>query len=233
MADQQWQEFAKRYSAMDLAHQAEAWQGLDQEQRASLTAALQVLKSTKRRRKPLLYGGLGLLALLVLIGVLAPEKPGLQSPASSPAKPFPLERVGTSESRITAVERAYLGSAGGYLQTLNTQDARLATAMAGANTGRTTLGEIKKAIERCRFVENAGWYGDYKKNPAPPSLAYLDRSITECRRLHASALDEMLEYWEDGNLEHVQSGTQVFETAVRETNKCIDEVTQALRRMKN
>lgn len=129
-------------------------------------------------------------------------------------------------------EKNYISSANGYLQSLYKYDMQLGNVMAGASSGQSTLAEIKDEIERVKSIQDAAWYGDYQKYPpASPEQKAVGVKITECRRLHDSSFKEMLVYWKDGNVAHIQSGTLVFQRGIQLGNECIVElgnITKAL-----
>lgn len=130
-------------------------------------------------------------------------------------------------STLSSTQKEYISRAGGYLDTLNKYDRQVAEAMVGLNTGETTLNDVKKAIEKTKYVEDAGWHGDYQnygKLIVPSSYFSLDAKIKKCRQLHDSALREMLDFWKDGNNAHIESGTKTFELAILTTNECIDDL---------
>lgn len=135
--------------------------------------------------------------------------------------------VSPMSSTMSSTQKEYISRAGGYLDTLNKYDRQVAEAMVGLNTGETTLNDVKKAIEKTKYVEDAGWHGDYQnygKLIVPSSYFSLDAKIKKCRQLHDSALREMLDFWKDGNNAHIESGTKTFELAILTTNECIDDL---------
>ena len=64
--------------------------------------------------------------------------------------------------QMTEAERNYLGAAASYLKTGNEEGMRVVQTMAGASNGSSTLGDIKTTISSAKFIENAGYQGDYK-----------------------------------------------------------------------
>jgi len=142
------------------------------------------------------------------------------------------EQAATVTPSSDAPKETYISSALGYLKSLNTYDTEVAMAMAGTATGKYALGDVKAAIERAKFIEDAAWSGDYQKNPPVSSEdLVIHKKVTECRRLHDSALKEMLAFWKDGNEAHIESGAQTFQRAVLLTNECNSDVGKILKAM--
>jgi hypothetical protein len=133
------------------------------------------------------------------------------------------------------MEKAYVSSAGGYLKTQNEQGLVVARAMAGINTGETTLGDLREAIKRARFVTNAAWQGDYLKFGklvVPPSFTAIDHKIRHSHSLRESAFKEWLEYWKDNNPSHIESGTATFKRSEQIAQEAVKELTAAMTAMK-
>jgi hypothetical protein len=140
------------------------------------------------------------------------------------AAPVPAAAAEDPEKHLlTDEEKAFLNAAGDYLSTLNTEDAKLAKVMAGAQTGESTLGDIKAAIENARARE-----GDYSVGSVPAPFAAVDKKIRTCKGLHDSAFDGMLAYWKDSNTSHIKNGTATFEKAGVLENECIHDLTAAM-----
>jgi hypothetical protein len=121
--------------------------------------------------------------------------------------------LGQGSTRPSDVEKAYLGAAGGYLKTQNGQGVTVATAMAGLNSGETTLTQVRKAIKDARFVTNMAFQGDYLKSDqlvVPPIFSHIDTIIRKSHTLRDAAYQEFLEYWKDENAAHIQSATKTL-----------------------
>jgi hypothetical protein len=123
-------------------------------------------------------------------------------------------------------EKKYFSAAGGYLKTTFEEDRKLVTVMAGAPSGESTLGDIKSAIKSARFVESAGYFGDYKPAAVPSGFEELDNKISRCKRLHDSAFEELLEYWRDSNTAHIESGNATLRQAVMAVQECVDDLNR-------
>lgn len=134
---------------------------------------------------------------------------------------------------ITAQEKAFLGPALSYLDEANSLGKKVALAMNGANDGSSTLGDIRDAIKRAKFVENASYRGDYLdkiKGSTPASFANEQQQIAETHQLFQAAMKEYLEYWKDSNPAHIASGSATFKRCVATMNSAI-QATNA--KMKN
>lgn len=129
---------------------------------------------------------------------------------------------------LSAAEKKYCGAAFGYLKTVNEQDLSIAKVMAGASTGESTLGDIKEAIKFARSVEDAGYFGDYQSATALEIFSDIHTKIQSCKKLHDSAFDEYLAYWNDSNVAHIESGTTTLKRAIVVTDECIHDLTVTL-----
>ncbi len=142
-------------------------------------------------------------------------------------------QIPAAESRSTDTEsdgvvKEYIGHAGSYLQTQNKQGLKLAQVMIRFGTGEATLGDVKKAIKDARFVEDYAWredYLDHGKLVVPQSLSTLDAKIKRCHQLHVAAWNEMLEYWRDNNIAHLESGIATGKVAAMLANECLADLT--------
>ena len=140
--------------------------------------------------------------------------PAVRAPADDPEKHL-----------LTDGEKEFLGAAGDYLETVNKEDKKLAIVMAGAQTGESTLADIKAAIETARANE-----GDYQvASPSVPApFAAVDKKIRRCKALHDTAFTGMFAGARDANPSQVESGTANFERVVLLTNECIQDLRVAM-----
>jgi hypothetical protein len=144
-----------------------------------------------------------------------------------------------AESRSADIEsddvvKEYISHAGGYLHILNKQGLKLAQVMIKFGTGEATLGDVKKAIKDVRFVEGYAWRGDYLdqgKLIVPASLFTLNAKIKRCHQLHVAAWNEMLEYWRDNNIVHLESGIATGKVAAALANECLADLTVVMESM--
>jgi hypothetical protein len=172
-----------------------------------------------------------ILPLMLLLAVVIGCGGRIQT-ANQPAEPTPSSVSTSPAGTLSQPEKKYLGAALGYLSTLDKQNTRLATVMAGASTGESTLGEIKKTIERAQTVENAGYFGDYKSANPPPGYGSVDKDLNEIHDMYVAVFDEYLEYWKDQNLAHIPSGTAKFKVAVKRADGTIKKLNAILAKKK-
>lgn len=147
---------------------------------------------------------------------------------------FLATEIQVSATESDDVVKEYIGHAVSYLHTLNKEDMKIAQAMVRFGAAEATLGDVKKAIKDSRFVEEYAWYGDYLdqgKLIVPQSLSALDAKIKRCHQLHVAAWNEMLEYWRDNNIAHLESGIATGKVAMVLANECIADVGVVLKRM--
>jgi hypothetical protein len=144
----------------------------------------------------------------------APEAPKpVAAPVAEVASEDPEKHLLTDE------EKKFLNTAGDYLETVNKEDKKLAIVMAGAQTGESTIEDIKGAIQTARANE-----GDYRTSSVPTPFAAVDKKIRRCKALHDSAFTGMLAGARDSNTALVESGTANLERAVLLTNECIEDL---------
>lgn len=174
------------------------------------------------------------LAVLAAIGAMnrssTPPAPARQAVSGPAAAGIASEETspGVDHSTLDAHGKKYVGEVLGYLKTVNEHDMRMAKTMAGAETGTSSLTDIKEVIERAKFVESLAFGEMYSARPAPPGFEAAVAGVDETHRLHVSAFREYLAYWKDENLAHLVSGNAVMKQAVIQTNASIDENGRAM-----
>ncbi len=167
---------------------------------------------------------IGLCLLGALVSIFRGSSGGSQ-PSPAPSAGGVVDPNHPKAHLFSDDERKYFSVAGGYLKTVNEQDTRLATVMVGVRSGESTLGDIKGAIKDARSIENAGYSGDYQSASPPDVFSDIDQKIQRCKKLHDSAFDELLDYWNDSNPAHIQSGSATLKRAAVVTNECIHDLT--------
>src|ERR1019366_821384 len=113
------------------------------------------------------------------------------------------------QTPVTEAQRTFVGASTSYLSTANEQGTRVATSMAGASDGSSTLSDIKSPLSVARRVESVGYEDDYLKRiggKVPTGFAAIGKNIDETHRLFQAAMSEYLEYWNDKNPAHIASG---------------------------
>lgn len=199
------------------------------------------------KRKPSLvkYGlmiGIPLIVAIFAFNSPAPVEPSGPTPAQIKA-----QGEAIAEQRMVATARAdglpagrngppspeleFFGAAISYLDTAYKQGTNVATTAAGAENGRTTLSEIKQALSRAKFVEGAGYSGDYVKRlkgRIPPSVADVAARIDEIHRMFQASMTETLEYWDDQNTAHIVSGQATLKRCVLLMNSTVEETRRRM-----
>lgn len=144
-----------------------------------------------------------------------------------------LSRQAVAARTITAQEKAFAGPAMSYLGEANSLGNKVAHAMNGLNDGSSTLGDVKKAMSRAKFVEGVSYQGDYlaKTNGVVPAVfAREGAQIAETHRLFQSAMRESLKYWKDSNTAHIVSGTATFKKCVLTMNSAMAGINAKLKK---
>lgn len=151
--------------------------------------------------------------------------PAQNAQGAVPAPAVPATPDDPEKHLLTDGEKDFLGSAGDYLEMVNKEDKKLVIVMAGAQTGDSTLDDIKTAIGTARANE-----GDYRvgAQSVPAPFAAVDKKIRRCKALHDSAFSAMFAGARDSNTAQVESGTANFERAVLLTNECIQDLRVAM-----
>jgi len=183
----------------------------------------------------LLVSGLFFFSIFSLIIYLFYPTKSKPSPYTTQTKVAGSLEKSAIVSSMSSTQKEYISRAGGYLDTLNKYDRQVAEAMAGLNSGETTLNDVKKAIKETQYIEDASWHGDYQnygKLIVPSSCFSLDAKIKKCRQLHDSALREMLDFWKDGNNAHIESGIKTFELAIRLANECVADLSTLMQSLR-
>jgi hypothetical protein len=154
----------------------------------------------------------------------APVAQSTPSQGGTPAPAVPTAPDDPEKHLLTDEEKGFVGAAGDYLATLNREDKKLAVVMAGAQTGDSTLADIKVAIETARASER-----DYSTPSVPTPFAAVDKKIRRCKALHDTAFTGMLAGIRDVNTAQIGTGTANMEKAVLVTNECIEDLRVAMK----
>ena len=171
----------------------------------------------------------GLFALMIVIGVAAGNKKDIGKPeaattGSAVDPEHPLAHLFSEQ------EKKYFGVAGNYLAAVNMLDTKVAAAMVGTQSGKTTLDDIKAAVEATSTGEEAQ-FDVYRNAPVPDVFGSLDSKIRKCRSLHDSAFKELLRYWKDSNTSHIERGSDTLMQAVKLTNESIEDLKKTVDRL--
>jgi hypothetical protein len=180
-------------------------------------------------------GSFGLIVLLIYIGSLFDTPSAAPTPLQTPAQPYPLQPPTAGETKskaLTPAEKVYFGAALSYLKTANSQGTKLATTMAGASDGSSTLGDIKSALSSAKRIENTGYVGDYYERinrNVPESCKEISKDVDEVHRLFQSGIKETLEYWEDQDTDHIVSGNAAIQRSAVLMNATINKTGEKMK----
>ncbi len=165
--------------------------------------------STARTVKRIAIGVGGLLVVLIVFGAIVgagkkPRSTDLGEPkntasAASPKTQSPAPVEDLEKNLLTEGEKRYIGAEIRYLQTVNEEDTRLATIMAGASNGTSTLEEIKTAIETARSRERSSYSDDYHTVPVPRRRLDSRRSTRRSRDARPCMTPRSATCWRTGS----------------------------------
>jgi tetratricopeptide (TPR) repeat protein len=159
--------------------------------------------------------GIGVILLFVVIALIVGY--GVDNPTA--------QRSGTTASTD---ERVFLDAAGFFFAVQNQQCKSAAEVMALADTGHTTLKDIRSALEESRSKIAASWQTDYlpaTKKGVPLKFVALDKRLHDLYKLEQSAFDEMLAYWKDRKTSHITTGSDQLKRAAVESAAIAKEIS--------
>lgn len=180
------------------------------------------------------FVGLFFLAAVLALTHSTSSQAASQSSANAGKAAKTSPNADTSKRKITNEEKVFFGAAGAYLKTANDQGSRVARAMAGASTGKSTLGDIEAAVKRAVTVENAGYFGDYQMKVGkkiPALFAENAKDIDEAHRLFQAAMKEYLRFFSDHDTARITSAEAVFMNSAKLQNKSIAEISKKAARL--
>jgi hypothetical protein len=157
------------------------------------------------------------------------------SPPSIATQAIASQPESSNPAKISDAMKTYLGAAAGFLITHNAQGEKVAQAMAGANTGATTLTQIKKTIEGARSVTLAGFEGDYLKYGkllVPDDYAEIDKLIRLSFSQRDAAYEEYLAFFADNNTAHIESASAAFMNSEQSAQKAQTALTAKMKALK-
>lgn len=109
----------------------------------------------------------------------------------------------------------------------------MATIMAGAASGTSTLDEIHAAIRK-NVTREKQRYSAYlaARGTVPPDFRTIDTHISGIHDKSMTAFSSYLSYWTTGDLNAITRGSDQYQAAVLEMNSTIAESTAILKTMK-
>lgn len=147
---------------------------------------------------------LAVLTIIGFAGTLVSEK--------SVAKPSITN--GIDSSGLNREERVFVYEAREYLRTARALSIRLAQATASVATGDATIGEVREEVRYARLIETAARTKYRKVQVVPERFTSVNAKIVHCQQRFSAAYDELLDYWKDGDVAHLESGAATIERAV-------------------
>lgn len=162
----------------------------------------------------LALGGIGALLLFVVLALI------VGSFTDSPTS----QRTVTT---LSADEGKFLNAAAFFLAVQQQQCKSAAEVMASADSGHTSLKDIKSTLEESRTKIAASWQTDYlpvTKKGVPFKFVSLDKRLQDLYKLEQSAFDEMLAYWKDRKTSHITTGSDQLKRAVSESSSIAKEI---------
>lgn len=155
---------------------------------------------------------LAFVVLLLLVGLGADDKP-----------------MTGSTSNISNDEKMYLEAAGFFFAVQHQQCKSAIEMMASAETGHTSLKEIKIALENAHSKIDTSWQTDYlpvAKKGIPFKFLGLDKRLQDLYKLEQSAFEEMLAYWKDRKTGHISDGSDQLRRAAIESAAIAKELSR-------
>ncbi|MGP8051409.1 MAG: hypothetical protein ACLPYB_12475 [Desulfobaccales bacterium] len=135
--------------------------------------------------------------------------------------------VGPTPSATNDPE-AYLKAAATFL-VKDLQSAReIAQTMNSINSGYVTLSEIRDTIDHAKGFHASIWVDTLMGRTPPSKYAALDQQIRTAERLRYNALGELLLYWDDQNMAHIDSGMKVFARSIALENDCLNKLDASI-----
>jgi hypothetical protein len=134
----------------------------------------------------------------------------------------------------TPEERLYLEATLRYLRVHYEQSKSAATTMAaaqGGNAGGVTLDDIRTSLSTSRSAIERSWKSDFLsasgKNP-PSKFTGLDSKIRQVHESQDAAFEELLSYWTDRRISHINKGGDMFKQALIDCDSTIKDLNKIL-----
>ncbi len=164
-------------------------------------------------------GFVAFIAFCMFVGAM------MNSSSTTPA-PAPSSAPGASlkGKQLPEADKVFVRAALEYLTSANASGTKLATVMAGANDGSSTLTDCYSAARRA-LSEESVHYSAYRagRGTVPPAFKIVDTHIAEVHNKTVSGLDNIIASQASGDLGSLQRGIDQFQAAVIEMNSTTDE----------
>jgi hypothetical protein len=170
-----------------------------------------------------LAGFVALIAFCMFVGAM------MNSSSTTPA-PAPLSASASSSNanlqgkQLPEADKVFVRAALEYLTSANASGTKLATVMAGANDGSSTLADCYSAAKRALAEENVH-YSAYRagRGTVPPAFKIVDTHIAEVHNKTLRGLGKIVASQATGDILSLQRGIDQFQAAVIEMNSTTDE----------
>jgi hypothetical protein len=172
----------------------------------------------------LLIGSVILVVVAAIIGGSGPV-----TNTSSSVNPPPAV---TPSIPISPAEKKYIQASQKYLDSANADGTEMATIMAGAANGTSTLSDIHAAIRKNLNSEKQR-YSSYlaTRGTVPTKFKSIDTHINSIHQQSITAFSSYLSYWTTGDLHAITRGADQYKAAVLEMNSTISDATTIVKTM--
>ncbi len=133
-----------------------------------------------------------------------------------------------NSDKLTDTEKNYLRAAYSYLRSFADEGEKLSDTMINVGTGEVTLSEAKEAIKHTQTIENASFSNTYHLVAVPKDFSAVDKKILKVHQLQNSGLTEVLRYYKDSNVEHIEKGSPIWKSSILLANESLKDLTKAL-----
>ncbi|MGH9927832.1 MAG: hypothetical protein ACREA9_01255 [Pyrinomonadaceae bacterium] len=177
---------------------------------------------TKGQSLSIAIGAVVVIVFIVALAVIVNQNNGgATSSATNPTGKFP----------GPADERAYLEVSGRYLSVHFENCKSASLTMAGASDGSSSLSDIRVALQEARSKINQSWETDFlpvSNGSVPEKFADVDKKLRRVHALQEDAFSELLKYWKDDRLSHINNGSTMFKQALLECDSAIKDLNRIL-----
>lgn len=135
----------------------------------------------------------------------------------------------SDDSKLSTDERKYISAAGGYLNSMFNENKQLAQTATQVGQGTSTLGDMRDAINHTKRIENAGFFGDFGSPSVPKGFESIDGKVKKIHKMHESFIKEYLEYWNDKNVAHINSGAATQKATLLLIDETVKELTKTMK----
>ena len=187
----------------------------------AVTGATQGIRS-KGQSLSIVIGAIVVIGFIVAVAVVVNQNDSVATnSATNPTGKFP----------GPANEKAYLEASGRYLNVHFENCKSASVTMAGASDGSSSLSDIRVALQEARSKINQSWETDFlpvSNGSVPEKFADVDKKLRRVHALQEDAFSELLKYWKDDHLSHINNGSTKFKQALLECDSAIKDLNRIL-----